>query len=462
MCVKQVGWSRRLTEAGRQLASWQPAFMLAIAVAIIPFSIGCATSPMIGNTPALTDAPRLEVTPSSVNFSSAIVGVQASQTLQLSNTGNAALTVTGVIASGAGLSISGFSGSTLLNPGTSSTLTVQFTPKAPGTFTGSVSVLTNTAEATAQLPVTGDVASAKLAISVGPPSLGFGTVTTGKTVSQNVTLTNTGNTDVTVSNVAVSGTGFSLTGWSSPVQLSASQSITVNVQFDPKASGNYTGSLMVSSNASDSSVAVPLSGAVASATPTTISVGPSSVSFGTVTAGKTVSQNVTLTNTGNVNVTVSSVAVSGTGFSLTGWSSPVQLAASQGIAVKVKFDPKASGNYASSLMVASGASDPSVAVPLSGAVAPAPTAPPAPPAPSATHSVALTWDASSSAVSGYNVYRGAASDGPFTKLNGALVAELNFTDTNVTAGKTYYYVTTAVDSSGVESVYSNTAQAVIP
>src|SRR5271154_2061321 len=350
MCVKQVGWSRRLAEAGRRLVSWQLVLLLAIAVAIIPFSVGCATSPMIGNTPALVDTSRLEVTPSSVNFSSAIVGVQSSQTLQLSNTGEAALTVTGVVASGAGLSISGFSGSTLLNPGTSSTLTVQFKPKAAGTFTGSVSVLTNTAAVTAALPVTGDVASAKLAISVGPSSLSFGTVSAGKTVSQNVTLTNTGNADVAVSNVAVSGTGFNLSGWSSPVQLAASQSIAVNVQFDPKASGNYTGSLMCSSNDCDSSVAVPLSGTVASATQA-ISVGPSSLSFGTVTAGKTVSQNVTLTNTGNANVTVSSVSVSGTGFSLSGWSSAVQLAASQSIAVNVQFDPKASGSHSGSLMV---------------------------------------------------------------------------------------------------------------
>jgi len=456
--VKQVGWSRQLAEAGKRLVSRQLVFMLAIAVAIVPFSIGCATAPMIGSTPALKETPRLEVTPSSVNFSSAIVGAQTSQTLKLSNTGEAALTVTGVIASGAGLSISGFSGSTLLNPGTSSTFTVQFTPKAAGKFAGSVSVLTNTAAVSAELPVTGDVASAKLAISVGPSSLSFGTVTADKTVSQNVTLTNTGNTDVTVSSVKVSGTGFSLTGWSSPVQLASSQSVTVDVQFDPKASGNYTGSLMVSSDASDSSVAVPLSGAVASTTQA-ISVGPSSLSFGTVTADKTVSRNVTLTNTGNTDVTVSSVKVSGTGFSLTGWSSPVQLAASQSVTVDVQFDPKASGNYTGSLMVSSDASDSSVAVPLSGAVASAPTAPPAPSAP---HSVALTWDASSSVISGYNVYRGGASDGPFTRLNGALVAELNFTDTNVTAGATYYYVTTAVDSSGVESVHSNTAQAVIP
>lgn len=348
--MKQSGWSRRLAEAGKRLASWKLVFMLAATVAMISFLIGCATSPMVGNTPSLVDQPRLEVTPSTVNFSSAIVGVQTSQTLKLSNTGEAALTVTGVIASGAGLSITGFSGSILLSPGTGSTLTVKFTPKAAGTFEGSVSVLTSTPAVTAALPVTGDVASAKLAISVGPSSLSFGTVTAGKTVSQNVKLTNTGNTDVTVSSVKVSGTGFSVTGWSSAVQLEPSQSTTVDVQFDPKASGSYSGSLMVSSDASDSSVAVPLSGAVA----------------------------------------------------------------------------------------------------------------PAAAASSAAHSVGLAWDASSSAVSGYNVYRGGSSNGPFTKLNGALVAELKFTDTNVTAGTTYYYVTTAVDSSGVESVYSNTAHAVVP
>jgi hypothetical protein len=455
MCVKQGGCSRWLEEAGKRQASWQLVFVLATTVAMIPFLIGCASSPMVGSSPSLVDQPRLEVTPSSVNFSSAIVGVQTSQTLKLSNTGEAALTVTGVIASGAGLSINGFSGSTLLSPGTSSTLTVNFTPKATGTFTGSVSVLTNTPSVTAALPVSGDVANANLAISVGPSSLSFGTVTAGKTASQNVKLTNTGNTDVTVSSIKVSGTGFSVTGWSSAVQLEPSQSTTVDVQFDPKNSGNYTGSLIVVSDASDSSVAVPLSGVVASASQV-ISVGPSSLSFGTVTAGKTISQNVTLTNTGNTDVTVSSVKVSGTGFSLSGWSSPVQLAASQSIAVNVQFDPKASGSYSGSLMVASDASDSSVAVPLSGAVAPAAAAP------SAAHSVALAWDASSSAVSGYNVYRGGASNGPFTKLNGALVADLKFTDTSVTAGTTYYYVTTAVDSSGVESVYSNTAPAVVP
>jgi hypothetical protein len=79
------------------------------------------------------------------------------------------------------------------------------------------------------------------------------------------------------------------------------------------------------------------------------------------------------------------------------------------------------------------------------------------------HSVALSWTAStSSTVTGYNVYRGAVSGGPYTKLTASPVTAVAYTDFAVQAGQTYYYVTTAVDGSGNESAYSNQAQAVVP
>jgi len=63
---------------------------------------------------------------------------------------------------------------------------------------------------------------------------------------------------------------------------------------------------------------------------------------------------------------------------------------------------------------------------------------------------------------GYNVYRGSQSGGPYTKINSALDASTIYTDSSVQAGQTYYYVTTAVDSNGVESAYSNQIQAPVP
>ncbi len=80
----------------------------------------------------------------------------------------------------------------------------------------------------------------------------------------------------------------------------------------------------------------------------------------------------------------------------------------------------------------------------------------------APHLVTLTWSASSSpGVSYYRVYRGTVSGGPYSLLTNA-VSTTSYTDSSVKSGSTYYYVTTAVNSSGVESAYSDTAQAVIP
>lgn len=77
-------------------------------------------------------------------------------------------------------------------------------------------------------------------------------------------------------------------------------------------------------------------------------------------------------------------------------------------------------------------------------------------------SVALTWIASASVVSGYNVYRGTTNGGPYTKINPSLVTTLNYTDTTVTSGNIYYYVCTSIDSSGVESIPSTQVTVQIP
>jgi fibronectin type 3 domain-containing protein len=79
-----------------------------------------------------------------------------------------------------------------------------------------------------------------------------------------------------------------------------------------------------------------------------------------------------------------------------------------------------------------------------------------------SHSVTLSWTASTSTVSGYNVYRSTVSGGPYTKLNSTLVAVTTYADTAVQSGQTYFYVVTSVDSSGVESADSGEASAIVP
>jgi len=448
------GTLRQITKTA---ASHPLGWGLVFAVASSPLLGGCIAPSSANNGPGPVAAAQLEVTPASITFSSAIVGVQNSQTLKLTNSGGTAMTVTGIIASGTGLSVNGFSGSTMLNPGTSATFGVQLTPKNSGTVSGTVSILSSTSALDTTLSVSADVASAHLGISVAPSSLNFGSVSEGKSASQTVTLTNTGNAEITVSQILLNGAGFSMSGGSAPMQLASAQGVTLDLQFSPSASGTSNGTLTVLSNAGDSSVTVNLSGSGVDGSKPQISVGPASVNFGSVSAGKSASQTVTLTNTGNTELTVSRILLNGAGFTMSGGGAPIQLASAQDVTLALQFSPSAAGITNGTLTVDSNASDSSVVVKLSGSE----TAPAAPA--SEEHSVGLTWDASTSAgITGYNVYRSGSQQGPFSRLNGSLVSGLSYTDDAVSAGDTYYYVTTAVDSQGEESPYSNWAKAVVP
>jgi hypothetical protein len=84
-----------------------------------------------------------------------------------------------------------------------------------------------------------------------------------------------------------------------------------------------------------------------------------------------------------------------------------------------------------------------------------------PPPPPQMHTVSLSWNASTSVVAGYNVYRSTTSGTGYTKLNTSLVPALSYFDDNVATG-TYYYVTTAVDDIGLESSFSNQVAVVVP
>jgi TolB protein len=88
--------------------------------------------------------------------------------------------------------------------------------------------------------------------------------------------------------------------------------------------------------------------------------------------------------------------------------------------------------------------------------------------PPSQHSAVLSWTGSTSTdVTGYYVYRDTMPN-PTTKLNptapvpATSATQYMYTDANVQSATTYYYVVTAVDSSGLESEPSNQATAAIP
>jgi len=150
-------------------------------------------------------------------------------------------------------------------------------------------------------------------------------------------------------------------------------------------------------------------------------------------------------------VSISQINVSGAGFSDSGLTPPLDLAAGQTTTFSVVFTPTNSGSVTGNANVIGNASNSPTVIALSGSGVQ-----------TIAHSTTLTWDPSVSAVVGYNVYRGTASGGPYTALNSSLVSSTTDTDTAVQSGQTYFYVITAVDSNNVESAYSDEISATIP
>jgi hypothetical protein len=286
-------------------------------------------------------------------------------------------------------------------------------------------------------------------LSQTPATINFPNTTDGFQISSSVALTSNCKTTVTIDSVQDPAAPFSISGFQTPFTLAPGKTQSYTAVFSPTATGTVTGSLHFASTVSSvQPLTVSLTGTGVSATQGTLSLSPTTLSFGNVTLNGTSPLTATITNSGSASVTISAVSVAGTGFSLTSVKTPITLAVKQSVQLTVTFAPTAAGSASGTLTITSTASNKSLAVPLSGT--------------GSQHSVALSWSDSGTGIAGYNVYRSTVSGGSYSKVNSAVVVPTKYTDSTVTAGTTYYYVVTATAPSGAESANSNQITAKIP
>ena len=197
-------------------------------------------------------------------------------------------------------------------------------------------------------------------------------------------------------------------------------------------------------------------GASPTPTPTTSSSAvlkatPASLGFGSQALNSSTTQTVRITNSGSSSITISQDPISGAGFAA-GVTTPLTLSAGSSINVAVVFNPSAAGAVNGSLSLLSNGAT-ALSIPLTGTGFTA-----------LAHSVDVSWLASSSSpLQGYNVYRGTISGGPYSKISATLSpTTLTFTDASPVSGKQYFYVVTALNTSGAESVASSEVAVTIP
>ena len=407
---------------------------------------GCAG---ISTGSSQTQTGTISLANASLAFGSVKAGSSKTVSTTVTNSGSASVTINSVAISTKYFALTAPSLPVTIAAGQSVPVSIVFSPNAAGAFSASVSISSTATDSVTSLDVSGtgttSTTSGQLALSATSES--FGNVAVGSSQSATIKVTNSGGTTLEVSQIVVSGNGFQVSGFSGALMLNASQSTTFTVSFAPKATGSVTGSVVISSNGSNPTLTIPLSGdGTSTVTTVQLGVSPSTLGLGNVVVGTSGTASGTLQASGG-SVTVTGATSNNSVFVISGLSLPVTIPAGQSVPFTITFSPKVSGTAGATLTFTSNAQPSSTAESLTGSGTAAPT-----------HSVNLSWAASTSGnISGYNIYRAqyATSCGAFVKLNSVINTGTLYTDSTVTDGSAYCYAATTVSATNGESGYSN-------
>jgi hypothetical protein len=200
-------------------------------------------------------APLVSLSPSSVNFGTTYLNGSKLRNIRLMNTGSAPLSISSVtLTYGSGTNKDDFSLDNLcprtLGAGKSCAIVVSFAAHDVGALSATLNVSDNAAGSPQQVSVSAAVINPVATLS--PTALHFGTVAVGSSRSQNVTLTNTGTTELDITSIGVAGVDagdFGVNDSACPSSLAAGDNCVIEVTFTPSTTGTRTAALAVVDNA---------------------------------------------------------------------------------------------------------------------------------------------------------------------------------------------------------------------
>jgi hypothetical protein len=199
------------------------------------------------------------------------------------------------------------------------------------------------------------------AVTFGPSSLQYASQMIGTSSQpQTVVVRNIGSAPLSISSITTTG-DFSETDNCEP-GLSAGGSCTLSITFTPNAAGSRSGTIVIADDAAGSPHSISLSG---SAIGPVVNLSPAALSFPTTPVGTvTASQTLTLANTGNMVLTISSIQVSGD-FGQTD-NCPANLPAASSCLINVSFTPSVAGVRTGAVTIRTSAAGSPQTIGLSG------------------------------------------------------------------------------------------------
>ena len=251
-------------------------------------------------------APAITVQQTSVDFGTVAFAQSVQKTFTITNTGTADLEITGIESDVSGLT---FDTTTFtLEPGGSRTVTVTFPSSTEGTFSGSITILSNDLDrATQTLSVSGIVQPQPVpAIAVQQTAIDFGTVEVAQTVQETITIKNTGTAPLEITGIESDVPG--LTFEPSTFTLAPNGSRTVMVTFPSSTKGTFSGNIIISSNDPKRATQTLSVSVIVQAAPVpALVVQETAIDFGTVAFAQPIQQTITITNTGTAPLEITGI-----------------------------------------------------------------------------------------------------------------------------------------------------------
>ena len=303
--------------------------------------------------------PAVSLSIADLTFADRPVGTTSTaQTVTLTNNGEGVFTISSIAVSG---DFAQTNACASLAASASCTFNVTFTPTAGGARTGILTIDSNDPSSPQIVALSGTGIAP--AVSLTSTSLTFVAQLVGTTGdSQIVTLTNTGSASLNFSSIVASG-DFAQTN-DCGTSVAAAASCTITVSFTPTGDGIRTGELILSSNDPNSPQSILLTGeGIGVVSDLTLSA--SSLTFGDQLCTTTSSaQHVTLTNTGDAVINISSIFASGECTVTNDCGASVAAAAS--CTITVSFTPKVIGARTGSVTIVTDAPGSPHGIELSG------------------------------------------------------------------------------------------------
>jgi subtilase family serine protease len=208
------------------------------------------------------------------------------------------------------------------------------------------------------------------AVTLTPTSLTFASTLVGSTAATKaITVKNTGNSDLSITGITVTGTNASSYSETHTCTstLAAGSSCTVTVTFQPTTTGALTASVSIADDATGSPQTVSLTGT--GTVPTSaVTLNPTSLTFAATVEGQTsAAQTITVTNSGSAPLIITGVTIGGANAnSFAQTNTCATVAVSLTCTISVTFTPHTFGSFSASISIVDNASDSPQAVALTG------------------------------------------------------------------------------------------------